>query len=190
MMSFGNVKELEKILKQTIATQSELSDDRVLNALSIYGTELDKVLAGTDDVYESIDQSNTTLLFELKSRPATSDVSMTETEENDDDSITYYKAFRLHLIIYGDLSSDVAIKLVARFRTEDVRLSLYEQGVYLEKIDDPFILNEYKNETMWLRNDIDIDISVKFNILPVTTSNDFADITELNVIQNKEATNV
>ena len=184
MIAFENVKELEKILRESLITQSELLPERVLNSLSLYGTQLDKKLSETR--YGSIEQSDCLTLFELTSRDSTSDVSMTDKEDNDDNNITYYKAFRLRVIMYGDDSSDIALKIVARFRTEEIRNHLYEQGVYLERIGDPFILNEYKNETMWLRNDIEIDIAVKFKIAPITTDSDFNNISELNIIQDKE----
>lgn len=187
MKSFDNVSDLEKILRQALITQSTLAPERVLNSLSMYGTELDKLLS--ENICESIDQNDTTMLFELTSREATSDVSMTETQDNDLNLITYYKAFRLKVIMYGNSSSDIALQLAARFRTEEVRNDLYEQGIYLEKITDPFIINEYKNETMWLRNDVDIDIGVKFSFTPITTDASFANISELNII-NEEATNV
>lgn len=184
MIAFQNVKELEKILRENLIIQSELKPERVRNSLSIYGTQLDKLLS--EEIYGSIEQSDCLLLFELNSRESTSDVSMTETEDNDDNSITYYKAFRLRVILYGDDSSDIALKLVARFRTEEVRSHLYEQGVYLEKISDPFKLNEFKNETMWIRNDIEIDIGCKFKIQPINLDSNFIDITELNIIQDEE----
>lgn len=188
MIAFTKVDDLEKILRQTLITQSELNPDRVLNSLSLYGTELDKLLS--ENVYVSIEQPDTTMLFELKSRKSDADISFTSEEDNDDMSITYDKAFTLRVIMYGYSSSDIALKLTARLRTEEIRLQLYEQGVYLEKVSDPYIINEYKNETMWLRNDIEIDIAAKFDILPIHVDHDFASLSEINIIKNKEEQNV
>lgn len=179
MISISNVNEIEKIIRQTLITQSELDGSDVLNALSIYGTTLDKLFE--EHIFTSVEQSDSFMLFELMSRDASSDISMDE-----NDAITYYKAFKVKLIIYGNSSSDIALKLCSRLRTEEVRANLYEQGIYLEKVSDPYILNEYKNETMWLRNDIDIDIAVKYTVQPITVDNNFSDITELNIIKEEE----
>lgn len=175
--SFANVKDLQKYIRNMLISQSELKPERVLNSLSTYGTELDKLLQ--DEVYNSIDEEEDTLLFELQSRSSTSDVSMTENE-----NINYYKSFRIKVIIYGNSSSDIALKIASRFRTEEVRCDLYSNGIYLEQITDPTIINEYKNETMWLRNDLAIDISVRFIINPLLIDDEFSSLTSLNIINN------
>lgn len=182
MISFKKVDDLEKLLREEISVQSELPLDRVLNSLSLYGTELDTYLM--ENIYVSIEQPDTLVLFELTSRKSNSDVSMNI--QTEDDFITYDKAFRLNLIMYGSSSSDVALKLVARFRTEEVRNNLYEKGIYLEKVEDPYILNEYKNETMWLRNDVNIDIAVEFKIQPITKNSIFSNLSELNIKEEEK----
>ena len=182
MMILSSTNELNKILRQVLITQSELDEERVLNALSLYGTELDKYLS--DSIYESVDQNDTTLLFSLEARNSTSDVSIVN--ENEVDNITYYKAFKLSLIIYGDNSNDTGIKLAARFRSENVRTQLYDKGIYVEEVTDPTILNEFKNDTIWIRTDLDINIGVEFNITPVNTDFDFENLTELKIIQKGE----
>lgn len=192
MIAFTNVIELNKVLRNCLITQSQMNEKMVLNSLSLYGTELDKLLISLsrDQRYTSIEQNDALLLFELISRESSGDISITENEENPYHNITYNKAFKLKIIIYGDAGSDIALKTIARLRTEEVRNNLYEQGVYLEKVSDPFILNEYKNETMWLRNDFEMDIAVQFKIVPILTDHEFTNISELNLIKNEEETNV
>lgn len=206
MIEFNNIEELNKVLRQMLITQSELSPERVLNALSVYGTELDKLLE--DNIYESIDRFNATLLFELSSRDATSDMSMEEDttvvdaltcsrynlcnglEVSDDlkvtdSSLTSYKAFKLNVIIYGIDSTTIAQKLFARFNSEFCRTLLYQQGIYLESVSQPAILNEFKNNTMWLRNDMTINIAVKQNISQITSDDDYEQLSAVTIIENK-----
>lgn len=184
MNTFESIKELNKYLRNMLVTQSEINSDKVLNALSIYGTELDKLLS--ESIYTSIDQLDSVILFELINRDSNSNVSFNEYEQTSlgtiDNNVTYYKCYTLKLIIYGDSSSDVANKIVARFRTEKVKEDLYENGIYLERVTDPISLNEFKNNTMWLRNDIDIDIGVKLKISQISTDSDFQSFSDLKII--------
>lgn len=205
----ADIKELEKYLRQQLIIQSQLNENRVLNGLSMYGVELDKLLSEgiepeegeeVEQIYDGITHCNTTLLFELEARDSNNNVSMEE--DNIDESkavicsnstdcdniavsdntgtvntnITYYKAFRLKVIIYGDDSKNLAFKLIARFRSEAVRNALYAKGIYVEEVTEQKSVNEYKNESMWLRNDFDINIGIKQEVEQITTESDFNDV--------------
>lgn len=207
MKTFDNdVKELEKYLRNELITQSQLNPKRVLNALSTYGTELDKLLNESDnneeidETYDAITPCNTTMLFELEAKDSNSNVSMEDNKVNDptalicsnslecdgavasdgnptlDTNITYYKMFSLKVIIYGNDSINLASKLVARFRSEATRNKLYADGVYLAEVSEQKTVNEFKNEMMWLRNDITIDIGIKQSIAQLTPEHTFADV--------------
>lgn len=180
MRALSSVKELNKILREVLVSQSQLSQSKVLNALSIHGEDLDELFE--EQIYTSIERYEVMILFELQSRRNTSDVSMT----NDDGTITLDRSFALRVVIYGNDSSDVANLLVARLRTENIRNFLHEQGVYLEKINEPDILNEYKNNTMWLRNDIEIDIISKFNITQTELESEFSQLALMKILEIKE----
>ena len=157
MTCVSSVKELNKFVRKHLIAQSDLPSAKVLNALSIYGDDLDKMIS--EHVYESIDQSDSLLLFELNARDSSSDVSFDE-----GDSIIYYKSYKLSCIIYGNSCSDVANKLIARFRTEPVRDDLQNDGIKLESVSHETTLNEYKNNSMWTRSDFDINLDCKFKI--------------------------
>lgn len=176
MIALSNVNELNKILRNQLIKQSRLNSEQVLNALSIHGEDLDKLLE--EQAYISIDRSDLLILFELQSRRNDSDVSMT----NEDDSVTMYRSFNFRVIIYGNDSSSLANVLVSRFRTEAVRNELHYNGVYLERVNEPDILNEYKNNTMWLRNDIVLEISCKFNISQIDVENTFETLSKTEIL--------
>ena len=203
MKTIQNLDEVIVAIRQMLIQQSELSPDRVLNALSLEGTELDKLLE--EQIYDSISQNDTTLLFQLNTLPSESDVSMEEGDKYTardqvcsmttltgsntivgdfviDYSITYYKIYRLSVIMYGILSSDLAAKLVARLRSSNVRTNLYSSGIYVEEVSNPTVINEFKNNTVWLRNDIGIDLGVKYSVSQISLPETFKTVNTLNII--------
>lgn len=177
MISISDVNELNKILRTELITQSELEGKFVRNALDIHGQDLDKLLEA--QVYSSIDTSDVLLLFQLHSRDSNSDIS--QTLEND--TILIYTSYTLYCILYGNESNNVANKIVARFRTDEVRDDLYAQGVYLEEITNPKTFDEFKNETMWQRADFEINVSCQREIKPVTEGTEITDIDNLQIIK-------
>lgn len=184
MKYLTQVKDLVKIIRDELITQSELPSNSVLNALSLYGTDLTKKVGQTGQTYEGISQTDTTLLFELTSKSSTSDVSEdVEVIVQEQNQLLIEKMFRVHIIIYGSSSSDVAMKIVARLRSENARVHLYDQGVYLSDVSDIHIMNEFKNNKMWLRNDFDIDIAAQFNISQVIDDDMYIGLGDFKIIK-------
>lgn len=200
MKTIENTDQLVEIVRNMLIAQSELSSERVLNSLSLQGVELDKLLE--EQIYNSIDQQDTTLLFELISLDSNSNVSMEETDSYNakeltcspfticspntitgdlklDTSITYYKMYQLKIILYGSSSSAVALQLAGRLRTSKVRTNLYSSGIYLEKVSEPDAINEFKNNIVWLRNDINIDLGVKYSIPQIDTDEAYDNVNKL-----------
>lgn len=180
MISIKDSKELEKIIRKYLITQSELSSKKVLNALDSYGQDLNKNI--NSSIFDSYSPSDNVILFELFTRPSNSDISYTN---SDDEKISYYKAYELKLYIYGESSSDVANKIVARFRTQYVREHLLDDGVYLEKIEEPKKLNEFINNVLWIRNDVSISINCKFIIPQINLDSNFEILNDLKIIKEE-----
>ena len=176
----SKVKELEKILRSEIITQSELDEKRVANSLSIYGETLDKLL--NNSIADSYEKTDSVILFELSNRDNPSDISYTDTEEN----IIYNKSYRLNLIIYGDSSPDIANKITMRFRTENVRDNLFNEGVYIEEVTDPSSFNEFINDVMWLRTDLSILLTATFKLSQINKSEEFKELSDLKIIKKGE----
>ena len=174
--TFSSVNELNKVLRQQLILQTELSSSNVRNGLSTYGETLEKLLA--KQTYDAYEQEDSFIVFELKTRSNDSDVSYT----NDDDSITYDRSYELICYIYGNSSADVANKLVSRLRTEKVRTDLYDSGVYLESVKEPISFNEYKNDMMWLRTDVSIFVSCEFKFAQIVQEDPLARLSELEII--------
>lgn len=176
MNAISSVKELNRVVRDQLIELSGLPSDRVLNSLSLHGTDLDKLLE--DNIYNGYATSDSVLLFELESRQNRGDMS----QSNDDDTISLYRSFVMRLIIYGDDSSDVANIVISRLRTQYYLNTLRDNGVYVEDVEEPTIVNEYKNDTMWIRNDINVDISSKFIIQPANAYVSFEDYVGINIV--------
>lgn len=190
MKSLVTTNELNKILRNQLIQQSELAPEMVLNSLSLYGADLDKHLQQicssatfcgehNNSNYGAITYYDALCLFELQSANNSDTVSYTDSIT---EKIIYYRAFVLKVILYGDNSDMIATKIVSRFRSERVRNLLYDDGVYLEEIDSPLSLNEFKNNSMWLRTDFNISIACKIEIPQLAVDDRITKLSELNVI--------
>lgn len=160
MKTINDVNELNKLLRSYVISLSEVNASMVRNVLSLYGEDLDKAMS--ESVFDSISTAQTLILFELRSRQSSSNVSY----DNEED-VTLYNSYSFKLIIYGDDSSNVANKLFARFRSAATISVLYNDGIYIESVDDPERISEFKNGTMWLRSDLSINISCEASITKI-----------------------
>lgn len=174
MITLSNIDDLEKVIRTQLIAQSELNPKFVRNSLSLHGEALEKVL--NDQIYASIDNKDALMLFELRTRDNESDMS-----EDENGNISYYKSFEIYVMIYGDGSTDIANKTIARFRTQQVRLGLRECGVYLESVTNAQRLNEYKNETMWIRNDFAIEITCQLTVNKLVDDDPFTTLNDVTV---------
>ena len=157
-MRLSSTNDIEKIIRTTLALQAQVPLNFVSNALSLYGVMLDQ---NTEfDIFESITPDQTLILFELNNREGEADMSETQP----DNTISVFCSFTIHVIIYGDSARNVSNHLVGRLHTERVRESLLSQGIYVESVSKPEGIQEYKNGTMRIRNDFDIDISCELNV--------------------------
>lgn len=235
MKTVENLDEVVEILRNTLIEQSQLAPERVLNALSLTSTELDKLLDPEEpiipdepaededdipiippdepqptqgEIWDSIEQKDATMLFELLPINSTSSVSMEEGDYynskdlvcspiticspdtivgdvNIDESITYYKVYRLKLTIYGSDSSTIATKVASRMRSAKVRATLYQSGIYIEQVTEPEIINEFKNNLIWLRNDIQVDIGVKYSVSQVAVDKQYETVNTIKIYRRK-----
>lgn len=177
MIAIKDINELNKIIREQLIIQSELDSNRVRNALTTYGATLDKLLLKEE--YESICKCDDLMLFELRTRENDSDVSMTEY----DNDIIFYKSYTIYVILYGDNAATIMNKLIARMRSQIVRQTLYENGVYLQEMKNDISFNEFKNDTLWHRHDVEILISCKMNIEQIRADIDFENLNDIKIIK-------
>lgn len=151
-------EDLIKILRTTIITQAELASDKVLNALSIRGTDLSHIISSTQ-VY-SFAAKDTVILFELlKDQDGDNFVT-----PKDDNHMLVISSYDFHLKVYGNGSDACTQKLRAIFKQPSIALDLREQGIFVKTITSGESINEFINNTMLLRNDLYIKVEVTYLI--------------------------
>ena len=157
-----------KFLRNEIIKQSQLPSDRVLNALSIRGTNLTKVL--NEIIEESYEVDDSFILFELVYVDNGNNVVIPN-----DEYMTSISNFNFNLHIYGNNSYMVAQKIWTGLRNENAALNLVEQGIHVNGVTFPQTINEFINNTLWIRHDLTIKFEVKFDI-PNVTKTEYAKI--------------
>lgn len=152
----NNVYDIIKSMRFELIAQSGLDSKLVLNSLSVRGTDLKKYVS--DDIFTSYSLSDNVILFEITPTQTSNDCSF-----KDDDACSIYVSYNFGLSIYGNSSDTLANIIKLRFESESVRLNLYRQGIYVDDISSVTALNEFINDTMWLRSDLTITISCKLS---------------------------
>ena len=165
-----DASQLDALIRKVLIRQSELDATFVRNALSAYGTDLDK--RTLDSVFETIGPNDAMMLFENHMNADDKDVSMTE----ENGKMTYYLSFKTNVMIYGLTGAMTAIKTCARLRSEVVRLQLQDMGIFIQKVENPVELHEFKNNVLWQRHDFEIWYACKFTIEPIDESLDIESI--------------
>lgn len=175
MKTIKDIASIESIIRSELIKQSQLPSNFVRNANSLYGPELNKTI--DESILDSITHDDCLLLFELFTNDTSNNVSF----EKDADNITYYRSFRIQITVYGESSTNVASKLIARLRMEDSTMGLQDAGIHVESIQNSNTFNEFINGTVWLRNDFDIYISCELEVEKVSDIESF-DSAEFTII--------
>lgn len=147
------------ILRNEIMRITGLDSQFVINALSAYGADLAKIL---HDAQESIKQTSinpvneendTMILFEpLNDEDSNNNMMLKENA---------YAAYRLHIIIYGDAAEELSVRLKSSLLQLDEKVKLNSQGVHISKISNIEPANEFKNEVMWQRRNMDVHFAFR-----------------------------
>lgn len=149
-------EEIIKVLRNAIIENSDLPAERVLNALSVRGTDLSEILNHTQ-VY-SYSLKDVFILFELlKDQNGDNFV----TPKNDEYMLTV-SSYQFHLIIYGNASDDCSQKIRSIFHQGSVVSDLRENGIHITTVTSGETINEFLNNTLWLRNDLIINFQTTF----------------------------
>lgn len=175
-----SIDQLTTILRQQLIRQTGIESNLVRDATTEYGAFLDT--NSSLSIFTSLLPSQVALLFELKTRDSHDNVSMT----NQNDSISFFRAYQLRIILYGNDSDNIANKLVARFRTEKVRNELLAQGIYVESLSEPERITEFKNNVVWIRNDISINIACEINISQESVDQSMTGFDDMCIVRDED----
>lgn len=176
IIPINSIDEINKIVRNEIIKQSELPSERVLNGISLHGQDLvDKI---NDYAYKSYDQNNSLIVFDLSLTNSENDIS--QTLENG--KIQIYSTYSMKCYVYGYSSKQLVLKTISRLRSEESRQNLYEQGVHLISINDIVDGKEFFNETMYIRTDFTINVSIMSIYNKVETDSDLTTF-DINILE-------
>lgn len=178
--SVADLHEINKIIRSQLIEQTDLPGDNIINSLDTYGPELIKYLEDMD-LYGSYDLKDTVILFEITSDP--SRLNITTDEEND--KIYAFSSYTVHLMIYGENSNAMVYIIKSRFESEEVRDILYRKGIHLTDIDLIGDINDFINNRIWLRSDMNINIEVRYEIEKKSKLENIENLKNINVIKKK-----
>lgn len=176
-MRITEFSEIDIIVRTHLIRQSQIDQSLVKNLASRYGSSFSK--NETDEIFDSVLPSDNIIFFITEKSPSSNDVSLT----NEDETITQYSSYDVKVSIYGDDSANLAMKLVARFRTSKVRTSMFESGLHIHSIEESGSIHEFKNDVAWLRTDFTIHVECEHRVEQVE---DDLDVSSLNIISDKE----
>ena len=164
--AINNIDEINKFIRNELISQSGLDSKRVLNGVTTHGQDLIDRL--NKYCYKSYEPTDSFIVFVLSPSSSENDISQTL----EDDSIEIVSTYRIKCYTYGYSSMDLVQTILARFRTIEVRQNLFNNGIYLIDIGEIADGKEFINETMFIRTDFTIKISVRKIINKVNTDKD------------------
>lgn len=173
--------EIDKVIRNVLIKQSELSSSRVLNAASVRGQNLSKLIE--EDTYTSLNLSDILIIFERVFNPNSKNNVVMEEE---DDTITIYSSFYIKILIYGNDSPYIANKLRSRLLTRSVIDDLQESGVCVNNISNPEPMSEWLNETLWIRNDLTMEVSCRESFKKIDSDYEINELSGIIFKENKE----
>ena len=162
----SDIQELNKILRQQLILQSELTPNQVMNGVSIHGQDLIERI--NQYAYKSYELTDSFIVFILNSRESSNDMS----QVREDGTIKSINSYQLHVYVYGLSAQTLANKITSRLRTEFARLDLQQKGVYVASVSNPITGNEFINNTLMIRCDFFVDVSVEMTIEQVSQAQD------------------
>lgn len=173
-----DVMLIDKYIRQELIQQSGLIGERVLNAISVRGQDLSKLV--DEKIYMSYNLYDCFIIFEVViDSDSTDNVSMTE----EDESITDYSVFNVKVMIYGNKSNILSHRIKSRLLTEEIRQNLYEKGIHLIEISSIESVNDFINNTIWPRTDFDIKVGCRLNFEKIISYEQFDSIDGIETIK-------
>ncbi len=173
MIYITSDSQLDKIIRDTLIEQSALDPKFVRAERSLYGTDLTK---NRGDVFDSLVHSDSIVLFEVSATGHIHNISETQS-----DGLKHFSYFETHIIIYGNEAFNLANKLTARLRSENVRDDLLSKGVQMVTVGSPTEVKEFKNGTIWMRSDFDFTLACTMLIEELIDPNKAESISEIQI---------
>jgi hypothetical protein len=174
-----NLEDVVIVIRQQLSKQAEMNINDVINADSIRGAMLSKIVDGVQTPYSA---KESVIVFELVE---TTDVDISAQLESDD--MLDISSHEVKLVIYGDDSRTVSRKLKARMLSQKVIEDLSKIGINIMNISNITSTTEFINTTRYLRRDMSIRIICSMQISSIDSDEAISDasLTILKLTQNE-----
>ena len=178
MMPPIETKNIEILLRKVLIQNSRVRETRILNALSARGIDLSDII--NDTIYDSYSMSDVFILFELiKSLDGDNYI----TEKNDDYMLSI-NTYTFHIMIYGNKSEECSQYIKSAFKQEEIVSELRDKGIFIRGVSTGESINEFINNSLWRRTDLNITLTTTFEIEKIIKSKYFSENKEENSISN------
>lgn len=155
-------------LRSVIITQLGISAERVMNAVSVRGPELWKIISSTE--INSFNLNDSFIVFEFVINDADGEFGAVDNKDGTSEVLMPYV---LKMKFYGNSCNTASQTLLASFKTSDVAITLRNAGVWVYGISKPTSINEFLNNTVWPRVDMDVKVQLSATI-STTEATDWA----------------
>jgi len=117
--------DIIRLIRPRIISALSLPPDRVLNAASLTGPDLMKIIGNEAS---GISMDDPFIVFELLENESG---DLNGVSEEHDGTMTDVSAFNFNLKFYGNTAHDLAVKTAMYFKRYDNAVGLQEDGIYI-----------------------------------------------------------
>jgi len=158
LLPYTTFDDIIKTLRSAIINYVGLDNNRVLNATSVRGPDLLKIINETE--LNSFNLNDSFIVFELKE---SNDKDYYIMSENDDEN-SIIARYQMDIKLYGSPCHIISQKMLSVFKEELVLEELYNKGVHFTGITFPESNNEFINNTLWKRCDMTIHLEARMKV--------------------------
>lgn len=180
-MTITAIDNFENILiniRKTIIKVLNINPTRVMNAASVRGTDLSKIISASEST--SLTLNDVFIIFEFKE----SDDDIYWLMHENDNTSSYITSYDFNLKIYGKGSHIASNLIINGFKNINILTDLYDLGIKVEGITKPITMHEPINETIWPRTDFKIVVTSRIENINSDEIAYFTGIT--NIISQKK----
>ena len=158
MLPYTTFNDVIINLRKVIIDYVGIDNNRVLNATTVRGADLAKII--NESQLNSFNLNDSFIVFELKE---STDKDYYIINENDDEN-SLISRYHMDLKLYGNACHVISHKILSTFREEMILQDLYEKGIHFTGITYPESANEFINNTLWKRCDLTIHLETRMNV--------------------------
>lgn len=158
MLPYTTFNDIIITLRSAIINYVGLDNNRVLNATSVRGPDLLKIINETE--LNSFNLNDSFIVFELKE---SNDKDYYIMSENDDEN-SIIARYQMDIKLYGSPCHIISQKMLSVFKEELVLEELYNKGIHFTGITFPETNNEFINNTLWKRCDMTIHLEARTKV--------------------------